>query len=161
VIGSAEGSAYLLGLNVERTRHAIGISASRATSLMGNIGTITKGAHYGVAAAAGLDAALLAARGFTANPDTSEAEHGFAEAFFNNPDYDTVALKHRGEPLRTVNPGYATKMFPSQYTTHFASLAALEARRRILSCDAVEGVELVGTDHALNRSPACGHRSRE
>jgi aconitate decarboxylase len=74
---------------------------------------------------------------------TSEAEHGFAEAFFN-PDYDTVALTHRGEPLRIVNPGYATKMFPSQYATHFAILAALEARRRILSCDAVEGVELVG-----------------
>jgi hypothetical protein len=58
--------------------------------------------------AAGLDAALLAARGFTANPDTSEAEHGFAEAFFN-PDNDTVALTHRGEPLRIVNPGDASK----------------------------------------------------
>ena len=87
--------------------------SQRATSLIGNIGTITKCAHCGVAAAAGLDAALLAVRGFTANPDTSEAEHGFAEAFFN-PDYDTVALTHRGEPLRIVNPGYATKMFLSQ-----------------------------------------------
>jgi MmgE/PrpD N-terminal domain len=67
------GSAYLLGLNVERIRHAIGISAPRATSLIGNIGTMTKCAHCGVAAAAGLDAALLVARGFTANPDPSKA----------------------------------------------------------------------------------------
>jgi 2-methylcitrate dehydratase PrpD len=70
VIGSAVGSAYLLGLDVERIRHAVGIAASRATSLIGNIGTMTKCAHCGAAAAAGLDdAALLAARGFTANPD--------------------------------------------------------------------------------------------
>jgi hypothetical protein len=44
---------------------------------------------------------------------TLAKRHGVAEAFFN-PDYDTVALTHRGEPLRIVNPGYATKMFPSQ-----------------------------------------------
>jgi hypothetical protein len=55
-----------------------------------------------------------------------------------------VALTHRGAPLRIVNPSYATKTFPSQYATQFAILAALEARRRILSRNAVEGVELVG-----------------
>ena len=143
VIGSAVGSAYLLDLDVEHIRHAVGIAASRATSLMGNIGTMTKCAHCGAAAAAGLDAALLAARGFTANPDIIEAEHGFAEAFFNR-DYDSVALRRGGEPLRIVKPGYATKMFPSQYATHFAIQAALEARRGIQSCEAIGGVEVLG-----------------
>jgi len=143
VIGSAVGSGYLLGLEVERMRHAIGIAASRAGSLMGNIGTMTKCAHCGAAAAAGLDAGLLAARGFTANPDIIEVEHGFAEAFFNR-DYDDAALTRDGEPLRIIKPGYATKMFPSQYATHFAILAALEARQRILNCAAIAGVEVVG-----------------
>jgi 2-methylcitrate dehydratase PrpD len=143
VIGSAIASASLLGLDVERSRHAVGIAASRASSLIGNIGTMTKSAHCGAAASGGLDAALLAARGFTANRDIIEAEHGFAEAFFNR-DYKSAALTDRGTPLRIIQPGYATKMFPSQYATHFAILAALEARRKIPRVEAIAEVELVG-----------------
>jgi 2-methylcitrate dehydratase PrpD len=143
VIGSAVASAYLLGLDPIATCNAIGIAASRAASLMGNIGTMTKCTHCGTAAASGLDAALLAARGFNANPDIIEASHGFAEAFFN-PDYDSEALTRDDGPLRIVSPGYAVKMFPSQYATHFAILAALEARRQLLDSYTIERVEIVG-----------------
>src|SRR5690349_17379820 len=62
-IGSAVAAAHLLNLEPVQLRNAIGIAASRAGALLANIGTMTKCTHCGHAAAAGLDAALLAARG--------------------------------------------------------------------------------------------------
>ena len=142
-IGSAVAAGALLGLDIERTRHAIGIAASGAAGLLANVGTMTKSAHCGAAAAGGLEAALLAARGFTANANVIEAEQGFAAAFFAR-DYESGALTATGQPLRIVHPGYATKLFPSQYATHFAIVAALEARRGIADPGQIAAVAMDG-----------------
>jgi 2-methylcitrate dehydratase PrpD len=48
--------------------------------LKSNFGTMTKSLHAGKACQNGLLSALLAARGFTANPDALEAERGLAAA---------------------------------------------------------------------------------
>jgi 2-methylcitrate dehydratase PrpD len=140
-IGSAVASAHLLALSVEQTCNAVGIAASRCGSLLANAGTMTKCTHCGMAAAMGLDAALLAARGFTANPDIIAAPHGYAQAFFGG-DYDADALIRSDVALRIVDPGYATKMFPCQYATHFVITAALEARRRIGDAASIRRVEI-------------------
>ncbi|MGH7916555.1 MAG: MmgE/PrpD family protein [Candidatus Binataceae bacterium] len=142
VIGSAVASSNLLALSQDQMCNAIGIAASRSGTLLANAGTMTKCTHCGMAAAMGLESALLAARGFTANPDVIAAPHGYAQAFFG-PDYDEAALTRTDAPLRMVEPGYATKMFPSQYATHFAITAALEARRRIPSAASIRTVEIV------------------
>ena len=76
--GAAAGAASLLGLDAERTAMALGIAASEAAGLKINFGTMTKPLHVGKAAANGLLAARLAARGFTARPDAIEAPQGFA-----------------------------------------------------------------------------------
>ena len=123
-IGAAVAAGHLLGLDAERLAHAMGIAASRAGSLLANVGTMTKSLHCGVAAAAGLEAALLAERGFTANPDVLETRQGLAAGFF--PDsFKPELLRRAGPPFRLVTPGYALKMYPSQYGTHFAITAAL------------------------------------
>lgn len=142
-IGSAVAASHLLKLGPDRLRNAIGIAASRAGSLLANIGTMTKCTHCGNAAAAGLDAALLAARGLTANPDVIEAANGVAEAFFDK-DWDRQALIVNDAPLRILDPGYAIKLFPSQYATHFVILAALDARDRIPADETISSVEIVG-----------------
>ncbi len=142
-VGSAVAASHLLGLGVAQLRNAVGIAASRAGSLLANIGTMTKCTHCGNAAAAGLDAALLAARGLSANPDIIEAPNGLADAFFGG-DWDPQALTMTGVPLRIVEPGYAIKMFPSQYATHFVILAALEARAFITSVEGIAAVEIIG-----------------
>ena len=72
-IGAAVAAGHLLGLDRERMAYAIGIAASRSGSLLANAGTMTKSTHCGNACAAGLDAALLAARGFTADPTILES----------------------------------------------------------------------------------------
>jgi 2-methylcitrate dehydratase PrpD len=141
-VGSAVAASHLLGLDTSAMRRAIGIAASRAGAVMANIGTMTKCTHCGAAAAEGLDAALLAARGFDANPDVIEAPNGFAAAFFTG-DWDPGALV-AAAPLRILEPGYAIKLFPSQYATHFVIEAALAARMRIDSIDRIRSLEIIG-----------------
>ena len=142
-IGSAVAASHLLNLGPDQLRNAIGIAASRAGTLLANIGTMTKCTHCGNAAAAGLDAALLAARGLNANPDVIEAPNGLAEAFFEK-DWDRRALILNDAPLRILDPGYAIKLFPIQYATHFVILAALDARERIPADQTLSSLEIVG-----------------
>jgi 2-methylcitrate dehydratase PrpD len=142
-MGGAVAAAHLLKLDVEQTRNALGLAASRCGSVLANAGTMTKSTHCGLAGSLGLDAALLAKRGFTANPDVIETSRGYAIAFFG-PNADLGALDKFGPPWRLVEPGYAIKMFPSQYGTHFVITAALEARRRIPDPGAIRAVEIRG-----------------
>lgn len=142
-IGSAVAAAYLLKLGLDQLRNAIGIAASRAGTLLANIGTMTKCTHCGNAAADGLNAALLAARGLNANQDVIEAPNGLADGFFAR-DWDQQALVIDDVPLRILAPGYAVKLFPSQYATNFVIAAALDARERIPADQTVAAVEIVG-----------------
>lgn len=75
---AAAASANLLRLDRARTAQALGIAAAEAAGLKSMFGTMTKPLHAGNAAANGLMAARLAARGFTANPAAIETEQGFA-----------------------------------------------------------------------------------
>ncbi len=75
--GSAAACANLLGLDEERWRHALGIAVAQAAGLKSMFGTMCKPLHAGKAAANGLMAATLAARGFTSNPAALETAQGF------------------------------------------------------------------------------------
>ena len=138
-LGAAAAAAQLLRLDSRQLRHALGIAASRSGALMANVGTMTKATHCGHAAASGLEAALLAARGFTANPDIFDHAQGFG-AF--SPDFVAADLLGLGPPWRAVDPGYAIKLFPCQYGTHFGISAALALRRRIADVNQIDAVRL-------------------
>jgi 2-methylcitrate dehydratase PrpD len=141
-LGSAVAAGHLLGLDAGRLAHAVGISASRAGSLLANAGTMTKSTHCGHASALGLESALLAARGFTANPEVFEAAHGYAPAFYDDRFNTEEMLSFGRAPLRIVSPGYAIKMFPSQFGTHFGITAGLELHPQIPSAAAIRRVVL-------------------
>ena len=130
VIGSAVVASELLQLDVPKMRNAIGLAASRAGALLANVGSMTKATHCGNAAASGLDAALLAQRGFTANPDVFEAHKGFVKTFYPE-HFDAERLLAYGKPYRVVDPGLAIKLFPSQYGTHYGITAGIELHRRL------------------------------
>ena len=130
VIGSAVVAAELLQLDVPQMRNAIGLAASRAGALLANVGSMTKATHCGNAAASGLDAAMLAQRGFTANPDVFEAHKGFVKTFYPN-HFDAERLLTFGKPYRVVDPGLAIKLFPSQYGTHYGITAGIEMHRKL------------------------------
>lgn len=77
--GAAAAVANLMRLDAGRSAHALGIAAAQAAGLKSMFGTMTKPLHAGKAAANGLIAARLAARGFTANEDAIECAQGFAD----------------------------------------------------------------------------------
>jgi aconitate decarboxylase len=142
VMGSAVASAHLLKLDQSQLQNALGIAASRAGGVMANVGTMTKATHCGWAGSAGLDAALLAKRGFTGNTEIFEAANGgYAEVFFGEA-FDFPALLAFGKPYRLIDPGFAIKLFPSQYATHFAITAALELQRKISDPTAIRTVQI-------------------
>ncbi|MGE0820890.1 MAG: MmgE/PrpD family protein [Candidatus Binatia bacterium] len=141
VMGSAVASAHLLKLDPEQLQHALGIAASRAGGIMANVGTMTKATHCGWAASAGLDAALLAKRGFTGNTKILQAPNGYVEVFFGE-GFDFSALLAFGQPYRLVDPGFAIKMFPSQYATHFGITAALAVRRQIADLTEIRTIRI-------------------
>ncbi len=130
VIGAAVTAGHLLKLDTDRLRHAIGIAGSRVGALLANIGSMTKSTHCGNAAASGLDAALLARRGFTANMDIFEAHKGIVETYYRK-GFDTERFLAYGKPYRVVDPGHAIKLFPSQYATQFSITAGLEIHDKV------------------------------
>jgi aconitate decarboxylase len=130
VMGSAVAASHLLRLDARQLAHALGAAASRCGGLPANSGSMVKCTHCGNVAAAGLEAAMLAARGFTAHPGILEAPHGYVSTFFTE-SFDYEKLLQYGRPWRFVDPGMAIKFYPSKYPTHFAIAAALEARDKI------------------------------
>jgi 2-methylcitrate dehydratase PrpD len=152
-LGSAVAAGHLLGLDAERLGNAIGIAASRAGSVLANAGTMTKSTHCGHAAALGLEAALLAERGFTANADTFGAPQGYVPAFYDDGFKIEEMLRFGTAPFRIVSPGYAIKMFPSQFGTHFGITAALELYPKIPSPEAVRRVHFTAPVMAYVNRP--------
>ena len=142
-IGAAVTAGHLLKLNTEQLRHAIGIAGSRAGSILANVGSMTKSTHCGNAGAQGLDAAMLARRGFTGNVDVFEAHKGIVASFYGG-KFDSGRFLAFGKPYRIVDPGHAIKMFPSQFATHFAITAGLDMHAKIGDAARVKKVTIRG-----------------
>ncbi len=140
--GAAVVAAHLLGLDEKQLNYALAIAASRSGALRANIGHGVKCTHCGNAAAAGLEAAMLAKRGLTANTDILAHQDGFIAAFFPK-GIDRDMLLGYGRPFRFSDPGMAIKFYPSKYPTHFAISAALEARQTIADPALINAVNLV------------------
>jgi aconitate decarboxylase len=152
-LGAAVAAGHILKLSPDQLAHAIGIAASRAGGLMSNAGTMTKSTHCGHAAALGLESALLAARGFTANVAVFEAAQGYVPALYDDGFNVEEMLGFGRAPLRIVEPGYAIKMFPSQFGTHFGITAALELHPNIPDATAIRRVLLTAPVMAYVNRP--------
>src|SRR6516162_942515 len=70
--GATAAAAHLLQLDVDRTAMALALAASLSSGIKANFGTMTKPLHVGHVGRNGLFAALLAGRGFEANPGALE-----------------------------------------------------------------------------------------
>lgn len=75
-IGAATAAALLAGVAPGRLVTALGIAATQASGQREQFGAMTKSLHVGKAGANGVLAALLAARGFTASPDSLQGRRG-------------------------------------------------------------------------------------
>ncbi len=98
--GATAAAARLLGLDAERTAHALGLTATRASGLKSQFGTMGKPYNAGIAACNGVEAALLAADGFVSRPDGIECAQGFAETHADAMADPANALAGLGEDFR-------------------------------------------------------------
>jgi 2-methylcitrate dehydratase PrpD len=128
VLGAAAGAARILGLDPERTAIAIAIAASRAAGLRANIGSMVKPLHCGFAARDGVEAALLAQSGASANLDALDGVNGFLAAFARGYESTDAIAGSLGAPFDLVEPGLVFKKYPSCWDTHSAVEAALALR---------------------------------
>jgi 2-methylcitrate dehydratase PrpD len=152
VIAVTAACARLLGLTVEQTETALALSTSLAAGTKANFGTMTKPLHAGQCARGGLMAALLARKGFTANPDAFEHKQGFLKLFSDSGEYDSAAvLQGWGEPLAILKPGAGYKLYPCCYSTHSATQGALSLVREhgVFDPEAIERVETRTSERGL------------
>ncbi len=75
--GATLAAARLAGLSQERTAHALGLAATRASGLKSQFGTMGKPFNAGIAAANGVEAAALAEAGMVSNPAALDGAQGF------------------------------------------------------------------------------------
>lgn len=129
-MGAAAAVGDLLGLEPAARRTALGIAASKAAGVKGNFGTMTKPLHVGQAARNGVEAAQLAANGFTANREILELEFGgFCELFQGDPGYDfDDHLDRLGAPWGLLDPPVGFKPYLCCGSVHATIDAALALR---------------------------------
>jgi aconitate decarboxylase len=119
VFVAAATAGRILGLSAEQMQHALGIAGSMGAGLMAaQEGAMVKRLHAGRAAQSGVQAALLAQRGFTGILDVLEAGYGgFLSSFSSHPNAVRLTAG-LGSVWETAEVGF--KLFPSVTSIHTA-----------------------------------------
>lgn len=119
-IGAAAACARLNKLSAEQCTQAIALGASQSAGLMSNFGTMTKPFHAGHAAHAGVLAARLVKRGFTAAVDALEHTQGYLAALSPKGRFDAESPIRAGKEWQILKAQLGIKKYPLCYCTHRA-----------------------------------------
>ena len=154
--GAAVAAGRLLRLDERKMVHALGIAGSYSGGLLEfsrcREGAMIKRLHLGKAAEGGVNAALLAERGFAGPESVLEGEFGFCRVFSTDPDL--AYLTHRlGQDYETLN------LCIKRYACHINAHAPIEALQRLLEQNrfsaadvkkiVVAGMERLISHHAI------------
>ena len=148
VFSAAAAAARGLGLDPERTVHALGIAGTQSAGLMAaQFGSMVKRMHAGRSAQSGLYGALLAENGFTGIVDVFEAPYGgFCTTFSRSDDrFDLSALTAGlGETFETMR--IALKFYSCVGSNHTTLDAIRDIRkRRPFTADEVREIRVHGS----------------
>jgi 2-methylcitrate dehydratase PrpD len=140
---SAAGCAKLLGLPEDGVRMALGIAGGRTGGLYANNGTMTKSTTPGNSGRMGVEAALLAADGFTANDSIFETGRGYVEILFGDDFEWDALLEGLGEKWNLEQHGFNIKRYPAQIGMQWVteSVVLLREKNKVRADD-VEWLEL-------------------
>lgn len=137
--GAAAAAALLMDLKPAEIAIALGIAGTQAAGLKSMFGTMTKPFHAGRAAANGVLAARLAARGFTANPAVLETPQGFVTTLGDGDPSADQPLPVQGSMVVDT----LFKYHASCYLTHSTIEAVRQIRERLLLApDDVAAIEV-------------------
>ncbi len=137
--GAAVAVSRAMELNAEQTAQAMGIAATQSAGLKSMFGTMCKPLHAGKAAANGLLAAQLAARGFSSRNDALECAQGYGEVA--SPGLDPEAALH-GLGSSFQIPAVLFKYHAACYGTH----ASIEATRQLVNELGVTAAQIKAID---------------
>jgi 2-methylcitrate dehydratase PrpD len=159
-IAAAMTACRLLGLDPHRTATAIGIASCSSGGFRRNMGTMAKALHSGNAARAGIEAAMLAQRGFTADTAMIEAPLGFLEAVVLPDDRDLAAIAERlGRPY-VLEGALRIKRYPACNPGHALIDAALRLVDQYrIAADAIESIAADLHAFSLLRLEPCDEES--
>src|SRR5215813_6014887 len=130
-IGATIACASLARLERDKIKAALGIAASAAGGIHRQQGSMVKPFHAANAARNGVEAALLAEKGFTADPAIIEAPRGFCDSFFGpgTCDYEKM-IADLGQPYFLESPGLGLKLHPCSAPQFLAVDAALHLKHK-------------------------------
>lgn len=141
-LAAAAAAGKVLGLNTRQMATAFGIAASSAGGVRRNFGTMAKALQTGNAARNGVIAAMLAQRGFSADPIILEAPMGFASALCLEGECDWNALTKDLGKFFYMEQLPAIKRFPTCSPAHRPIEGLLALRQKHgFTADDVESVE--------------------
>ena len=126
VLGAAAAVARLIGLDELQMARAISFAMSMAAGIKAQIGTDGKPLHAGLAARAGLEAALLAEAGLASNTHAAEGDYGFLALYGS----DLSSLEPECAKPGILADGVFRKPWPSCAYTHRIIEAGLDLRAR-------------------------------
>jgi 2-methylcitrate dehydratase PrpD len=128
-IAATLAACRLMSANAEQAARAIGIATASSAGFRRSMGTMTKALHSGNAARGGIEAAMLAIRGFTGDPEIIEAPLGFVAAIALADERDAAPVTERlGRPFELEKlPG--VKRYPAVTPSHGVITAALKLAR--------------------------------
>ncbi len=115
--GAFASAAKIIGLTGDKLRAGLGIAASLAAGIRCNFGTMTKPLHVGRAAENGITAALLAERGFDADPQALDGPWGFMAVQGGGCSPEKLSQGF-GKTLTITDPGVSIKPYPCGVLTH-------------------------------------------
>ena len=148
--GAYVAAAKLLGLKGDKLRSGLGIAASLAAGIRCNFGTMTKPLHVGRAAENGVTAALLAARGFTADPDALDGPWGFYAVQGGGVSTEKLSQGF-GKRWTIVEPGVSIKPYPCGVLTHpTIDLMLKVVSEHDVKPDDIEAVKVFAGTNILN-----------
>lgn len=157
VVGAAVAAGRLAQAGTEEVIQALGLATTQAGTLRSALGTETKSYHCGHAAESGVEAAQLAALGFTAAVRGIEGRRGMAALATENADLDIMVsgLGERWELLANEAKPYACGV-----VSHPTLDAARLVRQRLSDTRAIAAVEVTVNPVVLDvmaiQNPATG-----
>lgn len=125
--GAAAAAGLLMNLDPTQIAVALGLAGTQAAGLKSMFGTMAKPFHAGRAAANGVLAARLAARGFTANTSVLETPQGFVATMSDGDPLSAPPLPSPG----SVVVGTLFKYHASCYLTHSTIEAVSQIRNQL------------------------------
>ena len=153
VFSAAAGAARGLGLDVEKTVHALGIAGTQSSGLMAaQYGAMVKRMHAGRASQSGLYGALFAENGLTGIVNVLESEYGgFCTTFSRSTDRFNLDELTAGLGTTWQTMGVALKFYSCVGSNHTTldAIRELQAQRPFGPAD-IDRIEVHGSQVTMD-----------